>query len=65
MTAVALTLSVVSLAVAGLVGWRWWLVHAMALATMRKAEVDASIASLPGRLRELESRVTDLEYREK
>lgn len=65
MTALAVLLGVALVLAALLLAWWWWLGHSMALAKLRKAEVDASVAALPGQLRELASRVTDLEYRTK
>lgn len=61
MTALAVLLGVALVLAALLVAWRWWLVHSMALAKLRKAEVDLSLAVLPAQMRELESRMTDLE----
>lgn len=65
MTALAVFACVAAGCASGLVGWRWWLAHAMALAKLRKAEVDASVAALPGQLRELEARMTSVEWSSK
>lgn len=47
----------------GLVAWRWWLAHRLEMSKVRVAQEKSDADLLPGRLRALEDRVRDMEWR--
>lgn len=53
---------VVCVCASGLVAWRWWLAHALAVSQTVRAERDTLLASIEPRMKELENKLRELQY---